>query len=540
MASHFAASGVSERAWPHYEAAARGAARALAFDRSAKLFEAALSHHAGDEAERRVLLTELGGALANAGRGRQAAESFEQAAAITPSSDARVDLLRSAASQYCVSGSVDLGRARFRAVLRDVGLHPAQSSVGILAQLMARRARLRIRGLSFTPRNAASVSPSLLRRLDSLWAASTALSSVDVVGAAALQSQALLLALEAGEPRRLSLALGWEAVMTATAGTTSGERAAELLRLAHSLADQTDDPHTRGMVLLSTGWVAFLHARFDDALRICWEAEQLFRSRCVGVWWELLLARTLLAWGMSHAGRLTELAASIREWEPEARARGDHFIVTNLLSYAMPHERMLRHDVHGAREHLREALALWPYAGFHIQHVSVLFSEGMLSLYDGDGATACTAISAKWRVMVSSLQTQNQQTRVMLRDVRARGALAAAAEGIEPARHLQRAARDADSLAGERAPWASALAHRLRAGIALQRGDDGAAVQWLRSALPALDEADMVIQSAAIRRRLGSLVGGDEGRDLIQRAESVMRARGVVDIESTTRLFAVP
>ena len=327
VASHFAAAGVSERAWRHYEAAARGAARALAFDRSAKLFEAALSHHAGDETEHRALLTELGGALANAGRGRQAAESFEQAAAIAPSPDARLDLLRSAASQYCVSGSVDLGRARFREVLRGVGLHPAQSSVGILAQLMARRARLRMRGLSFTPRTAASVSPSLLRRLDSLWAASTALSSVDVVGVAALQSQALLLALEAGEPRRLSLALGWEAVMTATAGTTSAPRAAELLRLARSLADQTDDPHTRAMVLLSTGWVAFLHTRLDDALRICGEAEQLFRSKCVGVWWELLLARTLLAWGMAHAGRLTELAASIREWEPEARARGDHFIV---------------------------------------------------------------------------------------------------------------------------------------------------------------------------------------------------------------------
>src|SRR5690606_35072568 len=110
-----------------------------------------------------------------------------------------------------------------------------------------------------------------------------------------------------------------------------------------------------------------------------------FRDRCVGVWWELLMSRTLLAWGMAHVGRVAELTAVIRQWEPQARARGDHFLVTNLLSYAMPHERMLRNDIVGARAHLREAMALWPYEGFHLQHVSVLFSEGLLALYEGDG-----------------------------------------------------------------------------------------------------------------------------------------------------------
>ena len=540
VASHFAASGAPELASGHYERAAHGAARALAFDRAAKLFELSLASHVGSAAQQRALHSALGDARANAGRGRQAAESFERAAELADTQDERIDLLRLAASQYCVSGSVDIGRTRFREVLRGVGLRPAQSSIGILAQLMARRTRLRLRGLAFTARSADAVPPALLRRLDSLWAASTALSNVDVVGVAALQSQALLLALKAGEPRRLALALAWEAVMTATAGTTAAGRAAELLRLAQSLADRVDHPQTSGMVLLSTGWVAFLHARYADALATCAEAEQVFRSQCVGVWWELLLARTLLAWGRAHAGHLSELTACIREWEPEARVRGDHFIVTNLLAFAMPHERMLRNDIATARAQLREALALWPYEGFHLQHVSVLFSEGMLSLYTGDGVTACAAISARWPTMVSSLQTQNQQTRVMLRDVRGRGALAAAAARIDPKHHLARAERDAKHLDGERAEWASAFACRLRAGVALARGDDARAVEQLRSALPALDHANLVLQSTAIRRRLGGLVGGDEGRILIADAESLMRERGVVDFDAVTRLFAIP
>lgn len=540
VAVHFVNGGLPVRAWPHYQVAAEGAAQALAFERAAVLFERALTHHEGAPEERAALLMSLGQAHANGGRGRPAGQAFEEAATLADSRELRLDRLRMAASQYCVSGAVDLGRTKFREVLRGVGLHPARSALGIMGQLATRRTRLRLRGLSFAPRAESAVPPLLLRRLDALWAASTALSNVDVVGVAALQSQALLLALKAGEPRRLALALSWEAVLVATSGVSSAARASELLRLGRSLAERTDDPQTHAMMQLSTGWVAFLHARFEDALDTCAQAEEAFRNRCVGVWWELLLSRTLLGWGTAHAGRLPELTAMIRQWEPQARARGDHFLVTNLLSYAMPHERMLRNDVAGARTQLREAIALWPYEGFHIQHVSVLFSEGLLALYEGDGASACAAISARWRVMVSTLQTQNQQTRVMLRDVRARGAVAAAASGIDRSRHLARAERDARSLAREDAPWAQAFGKRLAGGIALVRGDERTGATLLRESLAGLDDAGLALQAAAVRRRLGQLLGGDEGHALITGAETLFAERGIADIEATTRLFSVP
>jgi eukaryotic-like serine/threonine-protein kinase len=540
IATHFANGGAPSRAWPHFERAAHAAARALAFDRAATLFAQALERYQGPDDGQRRLLAALGQAQANAGRGREAGATFDRAAALATTSEEQLELKRRAAAQYCVSGSVDVGRARFGEVLRGVGLRPARASAWILAQLMVRRTRLRLRGLGFTSRAADAVPPELLRRVDALWAASTALSNVDVVGVAAMQSQALLLALEAGEPRRLSLALGWEAVMTATSNTKSETRAAELLDVARDLASRVDDPLTRGMVLLSSGWVAFLRFRFEEALATCTIAERVFREECVGAWWELLLSRTLLAWGMAHTGRVHALAERIRAWEPEARARGDHFLVTNLLSYAMPHERMLRDDVAGARAHLREAMALWPYEGFHIQHVSVLFSEGMLSLYTGDGEGACRAITEQWGAMVSSLQTQNQQTRVMLRDVRARGALMAAAQGHAPARYLARAERDAATLDAERAPFATAYANRVRAGVALQRGRTDEAVRLLTSGLPAMEAAGLHVQALAVRRRVGQLVGGTDGEAATAQAAQDMRARGVANVDATTRLFAIP
>jgi tetratricopeptide (TPR) repeat protein len=539
VAVHFVHGGLPERAWPHFRDAAQAAARALAFDRAASLYEQALTHHVGPSTERTQLLLSLGEVRANGGRGRPAAEAFDAAAALATTDAERLDRLRMAAAQLCVSGAVDLGRERFRDVLRGVGLRPAQSAPGILAQLAFRRARLRVRGLSFTPRAEQAVPATLLRRLDTLWAASRGLSSVDVVGVAALQSQALLFALEAGEPRRLALALAWEAVMVATSGVSAAPRAEELLRLARSLAHRTEDEATHAMMQLSTGWVAFLQGRFPQALQICTDAEAVFRDRCVGVWWELLLSRTLLAWSAAHMGRLPELSTMIRQWEPQARARGDHFLVTNLLSYAMPVERMLRDDVTTVRAHVREALALWPYEGFHLQHVSVLFSEGLLALYEGDGATACAAISARWRVMVSTLQTQNQQTRVMLRDVRARGALQAAVSGIERASHLAQVERDARALLREDAPWARAYGQRLQAGLALARGDREGAVALFERALPALDDSGLALHAAVVRRRLGELQGGTDGQRLIAQSNTLMRERGVVNIDATARVYGV-
>lgn len=537
VAVHFAEGGEPERAGTHYAHAARGAERVLAFDRAAKLYEQSLEHLPVEGPGRRDLLAALGSALANAGLGHRAAEAYERAAGLADDPASRLDLQRRAASQYCTSGHIDQGRDLFAKVMRGVGLRPTESSPLILAQLMGRRARLRLRGLRHTTRSEGEVPPALLRRLDTLWAVSTALSNVDVVRVAALQSQALLLALEAGEPRRLALALAWEAVLTATAGTGAAPRSEQLLQVARGLLEHDGDPHARAMLSLSAGWVAFLHARFPDALALCDDAEPIFREQCTGVWWELTMTRTMIAWALVHTGHAAQLAARIGSWEPEARARGDHFMVTNLLAFPMPIERLFAGDLPAAVEHLREALALWPYRGFHIQHVSVLFTQAQLWLYRGDGLAACEAVTGQWSAMVRSLQTQNQETRVMLRDVRARGAIAAAASGIDRQRHLARAERDLRALGRERAPWVDAFAHRIRGGIQMVRGNRGAAAASLQAAIPGLEGAGMSLQAAAVRRRLGALIGGDQGKELTAAADLLMRERSIADPDSVTRMY---
>ena len=133
-------------------------------------------------------------------------------------------------------------------------------------------------------------------------------------------------------------------------------------------------------------------------------------------------------------------------------------------------------------------------------------------------------------------QTQNQLTRAMLRDVRARGALAAAAVGIDRERHIARAARDARVIARERSTWTVGHVERLQAGLAVLRGDTEVAERSLRSAEAALDSSGLVLQAAVARRQRGLLVGGDHGRQLVAEAVAFMRARAVVNVEAMSRM----
>ena len=263
-----------------------------------------------------------------------------------------------------------------------------------------------------------------LARLDTLWSVSTALSAVDVVGVASMQSQALLLALRAAEPRRLALCLAWEAVLVGTGGWSAAARAAELLANARSLAAHIGDTHAEGMVRLATAWIAFLQFRISETIEAALPAEAMFRERCTGVWWELGLTRTMMGWAHTHGGDTAGVTQCIHDYYGDARERGDLALVTNLEAVCLPYLDLVAGNVDGAAQHLAEALALWPHKGFHVQHVSLRFSETAMHLYRGDGRSAYAGFERDWPALRWSLQLQNQVTRVIMLEQRARSALA--------------------------------------------------------------------------------------------------------------------
>src|SRR5262249_9212902 len=149
------------------------------------------------------VLAKLADALANAGRGAEAARAYLEARAARPGPEALV-LERRAGEQLLRSGHIDEGLAVLGRVLAAVGLDPPASAGAALSSLLLLRMRLGVRGYEFTPRTEADVPRADLDRIDVCWSIGNGLGGVDIVRGAAFQARHLLLALRAGEPYRIA------------------------------------------------------------------------------------------------------------------------------------------------------------------------------------------------------------------------------------------------------------------------------------------------------------------------------------------------
>src|SRR5262249_52272656 len=136
-------SAAAARASTYYAMAAHRAAQSLAFDRAAQFYRYAMEGVSADHPDYRLLQTQLRAALANAGRGAEAAGVYLQAARDAPPAQSR-DLTRRAGFQYCISGHLDEGRTAFRSVLGEIGMSLPGTRWRTLLALMHYRIRLRL------------------------------------------------------------------------------------------------------------------------------------------------------------------------------------------------------------------------------------------------------------------------------------------------------------------------------------------------------------------------------------------------------------
>ncbi len=194
----------------YYAQAAAQAAEALAFDRAAKLYRLALELRPGDEAEARRLRMGLADALANAGRGPEAAREYLAAAAGATVAET-LERRRAAAMQFLISGHLDEGLAQLECGPESGRDDPSEHAPRAIVSLILNRIKLRLRGLHFRPRDAGQISAEDLTRIDVCWTAASGLGIIDPIRGADFQARGLLLALRAGEPYRIGRALVLEA-----------------------------------------------------------------------------------------------------------------------------------------------------------------------------------------------------------------------------------------------------------------------------------------------------------------------------------------
>jgi len=537
---YYFGAGERVRAGTHAAVAARKAAGALAFDRAAALYRRALELAPSGGSELLDLKRELAEALVNAGRPAEAAQTYLELAQAT-SANRSLDFKRRAAEQLLMGGHIKEGLELTRSILTAVGFSFPAGPKRALLSLVLKRIRIRLRGLNFVERDVSQVSEEDLFRIDMCWSIAAGLGAVDLVRGADFHCRHLLLALKAGEPFRVARAMAFETAQSVSPGGRTRERGLLLAERAQELAQRVGHPHAIGLSIWAGGIAAYLGGQWKRGAELCERSAEILRDQCTGVAWELGMAQRFMLSALLYLGEVGEVARRVPSLLATALDQGNLFFATDLRT-RMNLVWLAADDPDGARAQVIEALKAWPHEGFHLQHYSAMLALTQLELYTNDADVAWKHLQGQWKLLQKSMLLHNQVLRIEAMHLRGRAALGSAGNsGLsagEKESRLKTAEKVVQRIAKERVLWADGFVGMLRAGIAHYRGDRSSVIALLTRATENFEHADMNLYAAAARRRLGEIVGGERGQELITDADAWMERQKIKNPEKLTRMLA--
>jgi hypothetical protein len=542
LATHFEAAGERREAGRYWIEAAHAAFEALAFVYAAELYQrgAALGE-LEPEAYKRARVREAE-ALAYAGRALDAAQVYLESAPAHARLEA-IELQRRAAEQLLLAGHLERGLAVIETVLRALRMRKTRGGQRVIVSILLGRLRVRLRGLSFQPREPAQISVRELTRVDASWSVACSLGVIDFMRGADFQNEHLLLALRAGDPRRLLRALTLEISYTATKGSRSRPRTERLLELTRQLAARVNDPIATGLMHVSRGVATYLTGMYDEAINACQEAVSIL-SRYSGTVWETVTAQRFIVASLFQLGRFASLAELVPPLLADAAAKGNLYASTYFrTSYAM-NAWLIRDAVDEAREHLACAAREWTAPGVQLTHSWLLIGQCQLALYTGETGALWAAVTAAWPRFIDAQFMRIAVLRLQLWQLRAMAAFAEARAASRRGQHaraaeLQRDARSAALRLGrERLPAAEPLSTLLLAAYDAAAGKPERAVAGLERCIAGFEQRAMQAYAAAARARLGALVRGERGASLIAAAHTALTAESVVDVGAMLDVLA--
>ena len=535
-ARHWLAAGERERAARALLAAAAEAIEKLAFERAVELYSDALVATDGAPAARRIaVLAPMGAALSLAGRYYEASERYAEAARLAdpepasePWSEKRIDLERRAAENSLRSGRVRSAILELSEAVKHLGANMIRSQGSSVISLLARRARLALRGHKHTLRTESEIASRDLDRVDAFYAAATSLSMADHLHGSLVQTQHLTEALKAGEERRVCRALAVETWYLGAAGVRQSKKASDVGQVTLQRARTLDDPFLIGMAQLANAIVSF----FNGGV---WNAAEEFGagldtlSNVSGADWERVTCQYFLCLSLLGTGQWSDLQRRVERSIDKAERRHDMYAKSLFAAEPMTWCLLMADQTDEIPASLENAMTGWSSQPVYLAHYQVAVSRAMLALYQGDGDQAIRALDdvqpSLGRLMIDRIP-------LMMADYLAYRGRAALLRG-----ELSTANKQAKRLSKVAAPRAAAYSALLHAGIHHLRGQRREAATRVSQALAAFTELKFEPMAAACRYRLGQLVGGSRGEELIPQAIAWFEQRGVVAPRSMIALL---
>ncbi|MBM4784003.1 MAG: serine/threonine-protein kinase PknK [Archangiaceae bacterium] len=521
LAAHLHASNQLDAA---ADQALRGAHRAmstLAYNHAADLFSKVLAWAPG-RADAHAVRLALGTALSNAGRGADAAEVLLVAARAAPATEA-LELKTRAGAQLLRAGHVERGLDLTRTALKARGLSLARSPQGAFASMVWTRARLKLRGYEFVRRPASAIDRAELARIDTLTSTSIGLAALDSLRASDLMSQALLRALDAGEPTRIAVCLGYETAFSANAGGAGEARTREVLARCEAVTSTIDDAYAHACTFGGAGIASFHLGRLAEAQKLCEQAAQRF-AKCPGAVKETFTSELFAMVALGHAGDLGEVNRRLHSALPAARERGDRYVeatlrtgLPNLSWLALDDERRARDEVLAAQPGLNAV-------SYSVQHFFEFMARLNIELYTN--GKPLEVLDESLPLLDRSLLSRSEWIAIYRPWMVGRALLATKRHG--------RVLAQANAIEKKRRTWGYALALGLRAGAQVLEGDRPGAQQLLDRAATLADHAELALYATCCRLVLGHL---RRDTTAVEQAHQRARGLGVNDLEKFRRVY---
>ena len=538
LAIHYFGASENELACRYAQEAAERASRTLAFDRAARMFEMALDLESQRGEQANQLVIRLAEALASAGRGKESAERFLQAAGAAKGASA-LDLTRRAAEQLLLTGHLTRGRAVVEQILRAMNVYAPKTAFGALMSLLLRRAYLRIRGFGFRVRSIDTISRDQLVRIDLFFSLARGLGVVDPWRGMDFQTRYLLASLSVGEPVRVAMGIALEAAYRSSDGFSARGVIGRLLAQAEKFANEAEHPHARAMTTLMRGAASSILGDFREGISACDAAAEQLRETCVGVAWELNTATIFGVYSRMGLGRLNEIRGSMPAALGDAQARGDLYCEVLLRTAASWFLKLAADDVAGARAELEFIMDRWSRDRWLVQHGWRVINVTEVALYEGSPEIAYDGITAAWPQFKRQLMLRTESVRVRSFNCRARAAmaLAVASEGQARRTLLAEAKRWANQVHQEKWPLSKAFALTLKGALALEAGHAVECGKLLEQAEQEFEQRGAQLYGWSCRARRGQVQGGDAGAALLADACGKMTSEGVARPLQMLRVF---
>jgi hypothetical protein len=519
-------------------AAARTAENAFAFEQAARFYAEALETKQADESGQANLHRKRAEALAKAGRGYEAGQSYLEAARGSRQADSD-EMRRFAAEQLIRSGYLDEGMTIFADLLRRSGVYVPNKRIESLIRMLAIRAFIRMRGLRWKERAAAEIPTRVLRKLDLIWSGAMTLSSVDTIFGSYLQALHMLNALRTGEPYRLALSFGFGAFYESMGGTREYEHGRKLITLALEVAERMHDPYLTGIIYGTWGGSDLVGGRVKDGLAHCLTAQAgIAGAHSRAKAWELGTFNMMLIWFLGWGGQIKELSKQMPAILEDARARGDVYAEAAVRCCATSHlVELAADDPEGALIQTAATLQKWRKKFYDLPHFYATLTRIECQLYAGRNEEAREVFLSEWPAMRKSLFARKSQAhKTMLAFAQGRTALAGWLRQPDVHDLQVETEQCAARLAKQRSPWGDAFGRLLRAGVMAGRKRAADAIILLEQAERILRQQDLLLFAAATLRRRGELQG-EVGAERIEEADAYMKSENILRPDRMTAMI---